>query len=190
MPSTTNRPHTRAALTSDDAVRGATGRHYDDWFAVLDEEGADGRTHGEIAASLMEEHAVEHWWAQTITVEYEVARGMRPRGGGRDGLFAVSASRTIAAPVERLFEAFADSALRQRWLPGAVLRERTSQPGRAARFDWKDGATRVNVGFTAGGEAKSRVELAHERLPDAEAAAETKAYWRERLAALKDLMEG
>lgn len=69
------------------------------------------------------------------------------------------------------------------------MRERTSQPGRSARFDWEDGATRVNVGFTANGEAKSQAAVEHERLPDAQAAEAAKARWRERLTALKELLE-
>jgi uncharacterized protein YndB with AHSA1/START domain len=180
----------RVVLTSEEAVRGATGRGYDEWFALLDELDANARRHGEIAAWLTGEHGIDNWWAQTIAVEYEPGAGMRPPGGGRNGMFTVSASKTVAVPVERLFEAFVDAELCERWLRGAVLRERTSQPGRAARFDWEDGATRVNVGFTAKGEAKSQVAPAHERLPDAEAAEEAKAYWRERMAALKALLEG
>ena len=43
--------------------------------------------------------------AQAIAVSYERARGMRAVGERADG-FAVSASRTVAAPVERLFDAF------------------------------------------------------------------------------------
>ena len=95
----------------------------------------------------------------------------------------------MAVPVERLFAAFVDPALRARWLPGAELRERTSQPGRTARFDWEDGATRLVVGFTAKGEAKSQVALEHERLPDADAAEKARAYWREHLVALKEMLE-
>jgi uncharacterized protein YndB with AHSA1/START domain len=180
----------RPPLTSDAAVRGATGHDYDAWFARLDAWGASGRTHGEIAAWLVGERGTDTWWAQTITVQYERARRLRPPGGGRDGLFTVNASKTIAVPVGRLFEAFVDADLRERWLPGAVLRKRTSQPGRAARFDWEDGATRVNVGFIATSEASSRAALAHERLADADAADAARAYWRERLAALKALLEG
>jgi FAD/FMN-containing dehydrogenase len=125
---------------------------------------------------------VPGWWAQGVTVEYEKARGLRPAGGDRDGTYNASASKTVAVPVERLFEAFADI---ERWAPGTPLRERTSQPGRSARYDWGDGSTRVLVTFTAKGDAKSTVAVSHERLPDAEAAERIKAYWRERLAVLK-----
>ena len=178
------------ALTSEEAVRGATGRSYEDWFRLLDESDMSSRKHGEIAAALTEEHGVHSWWAQTITVGYEGARGLRPAHGGRDGLFSVSASKTVDAPVERLFAAFTDDDLRARWLPEGGLSERTSQPGKSARFDWDDGETRVNVGFYPKGDARSQVALAHERIADAETAEEMKQHWRERLNALKALLEG
>ena len=181
---------TGPALTSDEAVRGATGRSYDDWFRVLDEADMASQGHGKIATELTEGHGVDSWWAQTITVAYERARGLRPPHGGRDGLFSVSASKTLDVPVERVFEAFTDDALRRRWLPDGELRERTSRPAKSARFDWADGVTRVNVDFDRKGDGRSRVAVAHERLADAEAAEQMKHYWRERLNALKALLEG
>ena len=177
-------------LTSAQAVRRATGRERDAWFALLDAWGAAGREHREIAAWLMGQHGVHGWWAQTLTVDYERARGLRPPGGRRDGTFTVNASKTVAVPVARLFAAFVDGKQRQRWLPGGVLRVRAAQEGRSVRFDWEDGATRVIVGFDAKSRAKSQVGLAHERLPSARTAEKTRAYWRERLAALKVLLEG
>lgn len=177
-------------LTSEEAVHGATGRGYEDWFRLLDEEDMSSRKHGEIATALTDEHGVDNWWAQTITVGYERARGLRPAHGGRDGLFSVSASKTVDVPVERLFEAFTDGSVRERWLPGGGLRERTSQPGKSARFDWDDGPTRVNAGFYPKGDARSQVAVAHERIADPETAEEMKRHWRERLTALKALLEG
>ena len=175
--------------TSNEAVERATGRGYEAWFDLLDTWGAAERKHGEIAAWLMDEHGVDGWWAQTVTVEFERARGLREPGGGRDGLFSASASKTVAVPVERLFAAFVDPGLRARWLPGAELRERTTQPGRSARFDWEDGATRVLVTFTAKGESKTTVAVSHERIADDEMAGRLKEMWRERLAALKAELE-
>jgi hypothetical protein len=176
-------------LTSEEAVQGKTGRGWDEWLALLDEWGAVEREHGVIVAWLMEEHGTNGWWAQTITVTYERERRLREPGSNRKGQFEASASKTVAVPVERLFEAFVDPAVRERWLPGAVLRERTRQPGRSARFDWEDGSTRVVVGFEAKGEGKSMAALIHEKLPDASAADRSKSYWRERLVALKELLE-
>jgi hypothetical protein len=175
---------------SGEGMRRSTGRDRGGWFAVLDAWGAAGRPYQEIAAWLTGEHGLSSWWAQKLIVEYEQARGLRAAGVRPDGTFTVGASKTVAVPAERLYAAFVDAEVRELWLPGAAIRERTSQPGRSARFDWDDGATRVNVSVAAAGEAKSQAAVEHERLPDARAAEEAKAYWRERLDVLKTVLEG
>jgi uncharacterized protein YndB with AHSA1/START domain len=144
--------------------------------------------HREIARWLREEQGVDGWGAQSIAVSYERARGMRAVGQNAQG-FTASASKTVAVPVERLYEAFADASLRERWLPDAELRERTALPHRSLRYDWADGTTRVIVGFEAKGEAKSTASLVHERLPDGEEAERMKAFWRSRVATLKEVLE-
>jgi hypothetical protein len=174
---------------ADERVLEATGRGWRAWFEQLDEWGAAARSHTEMARWLREDQGVDGWYAQSITVGYERARGLRAPGQRPDG-FAVGATRTIAVPVERLFEAFTDEPLRERWLPGAELSVRTATAPRTARYDWEDGATRVIVGFEAAGDAKSRIALSHERLPDADTAEEMKAWWRERLTELKTSLEG
>src|SRR5450755_4739813 len=171
-----------------DPVAKATGRSADSWFERLDQWGAAERTHTEIARWLAEQPGVGSWWAQSITVSYEQARGRRERYQRPDG-FTITTSVTIAVPVAELFEAFTDERLRERWLPGAPLRLRTATALRSARYDWADGATRVNVGFTAGGADKSRVALSHERLPDAATAADRRRWWREQLIECKALLE-
>jgi hypothetical protein len=173
---------------TDERVLEATGRGWEAWFELLDGWGAAARTHTEIARWLREDLGVDGWYSQSITVGYERARGLRAPGQRPDG-FAVGASRTVAVPVERLFEVFTDEALRERWLPGADLRVRTATAPRTARYDWEDGSTRLIVGFEDLGEAKSRVALSHERLPDADAADKMKTWWRERLSALKEQLE-
>jgi hypothetical protein len=165
-----------------------TGRSRDEWFALLDAWGAAARRYREIAGWLRDEHGVSNWWAQKLTVEYEQARGLRAPGVRPGGTFAGGASKTVAVPVGRLFEAFVDAKLRKRWLPGVAVRKRSSQPGRVAHFDWEND-TRVDVSFAAKGNDKSQVAVEHLRLPNAKAAQEAKAYWRERLTALKALLE-
>jgi hypothetical protein len=179
----------RAQRGADDSVRERTGRGWDEWFALLDSWGGSERTHAEIARWLVEEHAVTGWWSQSITVGYEQARGLRAPGQRRGGGFSASASRTVAVPVARLFAAFADESLRARWLPGVEIRVRTATAPRSFRADWADGPGRIVAGFTPKGEARAMVALAHEKLPDAQAAARMKAYWRERLAVLKRALE-
>ncbi|MEU4643658.1 hypothetical protein [Micromonospora sp. NPDC023814] len=175
---------------SDALLRERTGRGWDEWFVLLDAWDATGRTHTEIARWLVTTHEVPGWWAQTLTVGYEQTRGLRAPGQRRGGGFSATGSRTVAVPVRQLFDAFADDALRRRWLPDAEVRVRTATAPRTFRADWGDGSTRLVVGFAAVGETKSRVSVQHEKLTGAEQAAELKAYWRDRLAALKHLLEG
>jgi uncharacterized protein YndB with AHSA1/START domain len=174
--------------SSDEALAARTGRTWDAWFALLEAWGAADRPHPEIARWLIAEHGVDGWWAQEVTVGYEMAIGRRRPGERPDG-FAVSASKTVAAPVERLFAAFVDEGLRARWLPGVSLRLRTATPHRTARFDWEDGSSRLAIGFTARDQARSSVALQHERLPDAETAERLRAFWREHLQGLQRLLE-
>jgi Domain of unknown function (DUF4287) len=170
-------------------LRRSTGRERHEWFAVLDAWGAGGRPYREIADWLTGEHGVSRWWAQKLIVEYQQARGLRPPGVRRDGTFEVSATKTIAVPVDRLFDAFVNARQRKKWLAAGSMSLRTSQPGRSARFDWEDRSTRVSVGFIDKGPSKSTVAVAHERLADAAEAETTKVMWKERLAELKSFLE-
>ncbi|TDE01064.1 hypothetical protein E1269_23915 [Jiangella asiatica] len=184
-------------LTAPDAIiRERTGRGWEEWFDLLDDWGAAGRPHREIARHVAELLDVVPlaWPAQAVTVSYERARGGRAVGQHPNG-FAVTASRTVDVDVERLFDACADEPRRAGWLPGRVLRERTATRPRSARFDWigvdglAPGQGRVAVTFVPKGEAKALVAIEHSRLPDREAAALLKAWWRERLGALKARLE-
>lgn len=168
-------------------MRRATGRDRGEWFAVLDAWGAVGRPYREIADWLVAEHSLSKWWAQKLIVEYEEARGLRDPGIRRDGTFEVSASKTVAVPVARLTAAFVDAKLCERWLPGVEV-PAVSQPAQPLRFDWKGGDSRVVVTFSGGADT-GLVSVQHQRLRDARSAAEMKTFWRERLTALKTLLE-
>jgi hypothetical protein len=178
-------PDTSWLATSDEAIRERTGRGWEEWFDLLDEWGAGDLSHRDIARRVAAELAIDPlaWNAQAITTSYERTRGMRAAGERADG-FAITAQKTVAVPVDRLFDAFTDPALRAQWLPEDQLRERTASKPRSARFDWADGATRVNVTFISKRE-RSTVALEHSRLADAEEADRIKAFWRERLSTLK-----
>ena len=178
-----------AFTMSDEAIRRRTGRGWEEWLDLLDEWGAADRPHKEVARWVAQEHGIDGWGAQAMTVTYERVRGLRAVGEHADG-FAITASKTMAVPVNRLYEAFVDESVRERWLPGVELHERTVVKPRSARFDWGDGETRVVVAFTEKGDEKSTVALQHERLADAEEAQRMKAYWRGRVAALKEVLEG
>jgi hypothetical protein len=177
-------------LASDERIRRRTGRGWEEWFDLLDDWGATERTHREIARWVADQLGIGPlvWDAQAITSSYERARGLRAVGETEQG-FAASATRTVAVPVERLFDAVVDESRRRSWLPDGELSERTATRPKSARFDWGDGSSRVMVVFDAKGDEKSTMALQHVRLADGDEADRMKAYWRERVTALKEELE-
>ncbi len=174
---------------TDASIRTGSGKGWDEWIAILDAWGAKERTHTEIARHVNAELGVPGWWAQTVTVGYERARGMRAAHQRPDG-FSVSVSKTVAADAMTLSAAFTDAKARRRWLEPGVLKVRTSQPGRSARFDVGDGRVRAAAGFTAKGPSKTTVAIQFERLRDGAEVEAFRTEWRERLARLARALQG
>ncbi|NIJ04906.1 hypothetical protein [Frigoribacterium faeni] len=137
----------RRPTISDARLASGTGRSSEQWFALLDGADATRLSHTQIARILVDEHEVPGWWAQSITVRYEQARGMRLPGQQADGTFSVSVSRSLrGGPLELLdlgverFAEFAGGAPEAtsrsaahptaRWrLEGEVLLQLTVSPG-------------------------------------------------------------
>ncbi|MFN2526867.1 MAG: DUF4287 domain-containing protein [Actinomycetota bacterium] len=183
-------PRTIAPIRKNqELIRKNTGHTWDHWFRLLDKWGAKARKHTEIARWLRQEQEVDGWWSQSITVAYEQERGMRAPGQRADGTYSVTASKTVAAPAERVFKAFREERLRERWLGDFELTIRTARPGKSLTAAWEDGSTRLTVWFDAKGSQKTQFGVAHERVADAQQADELKAFWRERLGFLKKLLE-
>ncbi len=170
---------------SDDAVRKGTGRTWAQWVRLLDTAEASVKTHREIAR-YVSSLGTPSWWSQTVTVGYERIRGLRDRGQQRAGAYSATRSRTFHVPVEELFDAFANSRIRRRWL-AAKIAVRQATPYKRMRLAWDDGAP-VQVEFTSKGPARSAVAVAHQKLPDRPAADAIKKVWSEQLERLGELL--
>ena len=180
----------RAPKIGDEAVAKATGKRWDEWFKILDRAGAKKMTHQQIVAILADSHDLGPWWQQMVTVGYEQARGLRElhqKAGG----YSISGSRTIGAPVRKLYDAWVDPNLRKRWLGPRenelVIRKAT--PHKSVRITWCDGRTNLDVNLVAKSPQKSSVAIEHAKLKDAKEAAKMKAYWAKQLDGLKSLLE-
>lgn len=171
---------------ADATLKEKTGCDWERWVYVLDRAKAHEWPHGEIARHVVEKYEVPGWWAQMVTVGYERIKGLRAKGQRRDGAFEASKSRTFNVPVSRVYKAFRDKRQRAKWLD-TEIEIRAAQPDRSLRITWPDG-TNVMVWFVAKGEEKTQVAIAHAKLTSAAAADEKKAYWNERLDALKEVL--
>ena len=181
---------TVAPSMSDAAMRARTGKTWSEWFEVLDAAGAAEIDHKGIVAYLARTHPeMGGWWHQSVTVGYEQARGKREKYQTSDG-YQIGGSKSIAVPVESLFAAWTDEAVRRRWLPDAALSIRKATPHKSLRIAWEGGTSRLDVYLYEKGPGRSQVAVNHLRLPDPAAAERMKAYWKERLDGLKALLEG
>ena len=177
--------------TSEATLRERTGRGWEEWFDLLDDAGMHGRPHREVSRHLARLQGVDPlaWTAQVVVKGYERARGGQAVGQHEDG-FRVHVSRTVGVPAERALQLVADEASRAGWLTDLALVPRRSASARRLHFDVPDGGGRVHVAVDAKGEDRATVSVEHARLADAAAADAARAAWRERLVALRTLLEG
>jgi hypothetical protein len=169
---------------SEASIRTRTGRGWAEWASLLDAIDASNKPHRDIAqyASSL---GIPGWWSQAVAVGYERIRGLRDKGQRRGGSFEASKSRTFDVPVATLFEAFADSRRRRRWMrtPTTI---RVAQPHKSMRLTWNDG-TIVALYFMAKGQ-RSAVAVQHQKLPDRSAVDAARKGWGERLDRLGRLL--
>ena len=165
-----------AKRSSDEAVKAKTGKVWAEWFKILDKADVKKWAHKEIAAYLHEKQKVAPWWCQMVTVEYERARGLREMHQKAGGDFAASASRTFGIPAAKIYNAWTDEKLRQRWLPGAKIEITTATPGKSIRAKWGE-TTRLSVYFYPKGAEKTQIAVDHMKLASTKESAKMKSYW-------------
>lgn len=169
------------AVVGAEALLRATGQSREAWFARLDEAGATSWTHGPIASWLVEQ-GVDPWWAQSVTVGYEQARGMRVPGQRPDGSFEANVTRTLPVPTDEALRWLTEPAARQRWLDvEPELRSATAV--RSVRWGWPDGG-RVTLQVLPAPGGRTRLSVRH-RTADADAVAALKREWSDRLDRLQ-----
>lgn len=177
--------------TSTAGIARATGVPWEVWTRRLDELGARGMEHAELARHVARElHGVvpnHEWWAQAVTVAYEQHTGAREPGQSRDGSFAVSAGRTVPGTREDALERWGALMAESSTVGGVPLDQppTTSTTGKWCywRARLADG-TRVSV--TIGDKAGERatIGVAHTGLGLPEDVERWRAVWRDRLRAL------
>ncbi|GAA2134426.1 hypothetical protein [Nocardioides bigeumensis] len=171
--------------TSDERIRERTGLGWEQWFDLLDGSVSPAATRREIARWVADYLDVDPlaWNAQAVTRGYEVARRGRLAGRHEHG-FTATASRTVGASPERVFE------LLDEWLAGAPLVVRSVSRPRSARYEWTEDRSRVSITLDAkDGGIRCLVGVSHAKLSDAAAYETRKAWWRERLLVLKASLE-
>lgn len=197
------------AAISDAAVKKATGHGWAHWFKALDKFRAAEKGHAAAAKHLRDVHGTSGWWSQMITVQYERQKGLRVVNQSCNGGYQVSVSRTISAPVESAWDAFAKASklnkwftfdAKQRFVEGGQFSNgdgdhgefRRIVPMKRIRFTWnskhhKPGSV-VEVRFTDKGE-KCGVTLGHSKLSSSKEVEDLRKGWSWAMDSLKSYLE-
>ncbi|MDA1188624.1 MAG: hypothetical protein O2854_02925 [Chloroflexi bacterium] len=178
-------PESRFAGVGDAAVQAKTGKTWQEWFVVLDTQKASDWPHPQIASYLNETQGVSGWWSQMVTVGYEQARGLRQKHETSTG-YQVSVSKTLQVPLAQAYELWADEKARAGLIPGQSITVRTANVNKNLRALWSGGSSTIEVQFYDKGISKCQVVIQHNKLPDADKAAEMKAYWKAALEHMKE----
>jgi len=192
------------------AVVKKIGKSWNAWFAILDKWDAAARGHKATAKYLLEVHQVSPWWSQTITIEYEKARGLRVTGQRDDGTFEVSVQRSLQANASQCYTAFTEPERLNQWFThDAHLELRTGgqyrngdgdlgvfkivEPHRRLRFTWNNPdhcpGTMVNVLFVDRDDGGCTVQITHSKIKDRAGFEGMKTGWTHALDSLKSLLE-
>ncbi|MCC7014288.1 MAG: SRPBCC domain-containing protein [Planctomycetes bacterium] len=153
--------------------------------------------------------AKDAWWSTTIVVEYERERGQRDKDGRPTG-YAICSTKSISAPLERVYAAFGEASTLDRWLGprtkldfvdggalenadgdrGSFKKIRANKDIKLAweRADLAPGSS-VEVLFADKGKGMTGITLNHSRLQTRREADLAREAWGAALNALKSLLE-
>ena len=192
----------RSAPLSEKKIRERTGHGLDHWFDVLDRFDAVTKKHTATARHLRDAHGVDGWYAQSITVAYERARGVRAAKQRCDGDFEVSVSKMMAAAVPAIVKAMTSPRLRGRLscvdpdLVPALARALAAPASKGfivradglGRYRYRWGSTMVQFYLVPKSSGKVSVVVTNMKLASGEMVEQRRRAWRDFLKSLAELV--
>jgi uncharacterized protein YndB with AHSA1/START domain len=193
---------------TDEACKAATGKTFQEWFEVIDGLGGPAIGRKPVNDHLYGELKVDMWWIATINNLYEAHKSVVEKDGRAKG-FNICVTKTIAAPVEKLYNAWSDPTLLSKWFgegtkadvtdggsysnkdgdTGTFKRVRTNKD---LRFTWENPAHKpsiVDVVFTDKGNGKTYLLVNLDRIQTRPEADGLRRGWGEAVDRLKTLVE-
>lgn len=170
--------------TSEESVREATGRGWDEWCDAIEASPVADADHGMIAAYLIDEIGLHGWWAQTVTVGFERITGRRLPHQRPDGTFTVSKSKTLDLDGEELKALLLDAGAHADLFPGLETEIRSRPGSRDPRIALGGGSALFSL--DPAGDGRVKLTVSHERLLHPEDVERWRHYWGEWLEALSE----
>lgn len=194
---------------TESSIKTATGKTWEEWFSALDARGGVAQGRRALGDFLYKECKLDPWWCATINVEYEAARKAVEKDGRPKG-YVICATKTISAPLDIAYAAWATGESLNQWFSKKNEAE-VADGGRYAnadgdtgvfkrvrknkdlRFTWENPAhtagTIVDVVFQDKGKGKTGVMVTHDRIQKREEADGLREGWGQALDRLKSWLE-
>src|SRR3954447_16369763 len=105
-------------IITDKLVVEKTQHTMEEWFKLLDKQGAKEMKHPGIFKLVSNIPALQplgEWNQNLLTTSYEWSRGLKERGQKGD-VFEISVSKTLEVPVSKLYKAWLEEKTRNSWL--------------------------------------------------------------------------
>lgn len=193
---------------TDASCKRSTGKTLKEWYSVLDDRGALKRR--DAINWLYEQANKDAWWSTTIWVEYERSKGIVNKKDGLVEGYNICVTKTVAAPLAKVYAAFADQAQLRKWFGDQVAAKVAEQEtfsdaagnrgtylrvrhDKDLRFTWKGkqspAESLVDIAFAAKGADKTGITLTHNRIQNRDEADGLRAAWGAAFDRLKAALE-
>ena len=191
---------------SDDAVKKSTGKVWKEWRKILSGLVSDDWSHKDIVALLRENYGISHWWAQTITVDYEKATGKRVTGQTYSAGFQIGVQTTVLLSKQEIWELLVSSEGIRTWLGdvegfdfsegtkyqtenGTIGEIRVLRPFHHVRLSWKPKdwvkPSTLQIAVVSKAEGKTAVRIHQEKLANESVRNQMRDHWQNVLNKLK-----
>ncbi len=168
---------------NDESIRKGTGRGWDEWCDLIDAWPGNRDGHTAIAKFVHEELGLGGWWGQGVAVGYERITGLRLPHQMADGTFTASKSRTVDIDASAFRELLLSVEARADLFPLVITELRSKPTAKVLKVAVGPGIAAFYV--DAAKDGRTKLTIAHEKLPTFDSVEEWKFYWTEWLDAIE-----
>jgi hypothetical protein len=167
-----------------DRILEATGRGKDDWCDLIDAWPRNTEGHTAIATHVREDHGIDGWWAQMVTVGYERITGRRVPYQRADGTFSLGKTRTVTFDGAELRAMLLDEDGRRDLFPLFDTTLRSKPTTKVLRIGLEIGTALFTISPATGG--RTSMNVTHDGLTRLEDVELWKQFWSDWLEALDE----
>lgn len=198
-----------SAKISEDAVKKATGKTWEQWRKLLKKSVKKDMNHKEIVTLLRDKYELSHWWAQTVTVDFEQFAGRRKVGQTQDANYQIGVRKTVEGSVEEIWELLMSNRGSTHWLGEHSIKTfekgtefetkdgksgeiRVFKPYEHIRLTWKlkdwDRPSTLQIRAIPASSGKTTISFHQEKLSDGKMRERMREHWKGVLDKIEELL--